>query len=355
MKKKVGILTYQWSSNQNFGAIIQCYAVQKMIEKEGYDSELVNYTPVQVGLKNKIFLFIFGKGFVEFSEKFLTKTKEYKTFEELKELNEKISTFIVGSDQVWRPIWWPSLVSRFFFDFVDDKNKKIAYAASFGVDRWEGDSELTEKIKKLVQRFNFISTREQSGIKVCKENFDVDAVCVLDPTMMLDKNDYQIILDDYKDKKHKEEKYIAHMLLDNTPKLTKISNEIAHYLKAKVNHIKGKEVIVFGKKKIKYNKVSQWLTYIKDSELIVTDSFHCTVFSIIFNKKFVVVSNSGRGISRLENLLSIMGLEDRFFTDIDQVIKSGILDEDIDYKEVEKKLEVHKNFSREFLKKALES
>ncbi|MGL4672846.1 MAG: polysaccharide pyruvyl transferase family protein [Cetobacterium sp.] len=93
--------------------------------------------------------------------------------------------------------------------------------------------------------------------------------------------------------------------------------------------------------------------YVKDAELVITDSFHCTVFSLIFNKKFVVVANPERGAARLENLLGIVGLRDRFFTDIKDVLKSGILDKTIDYVEVEKKLAVHREYSMNFLKRAL--
>ena len=111
---------------------------------------------------------------------------------------------------------------------------------------------------------------------------------------------------------------------------------------------------ILGKNITFYNKVSQWLTYLKDAELVITDSFHCTVFSIIFHKKFVVVANPERGVVRLETLLSKVGLEDRFFTDIKDVMKSGILNKEIDYDEVEKKLAVHRKYSMDFLKKALE-
>ena len=181
-----------------------------------------------------------------------------------------------------------------------------------------------------------------------------NAVCVLDPTLMILREDYQPILDDWQDKSHLKKKYIAHMLLDDTVELKKESQNIADYLKADINYIKGKSFKILGKDITFYNKVSQWLTYLKDTELVITDSFHCTVFSLIFHKKFVVVANKARGIARLETLLSKVGLEDRFFTDIKDVMKSGILDKEIDYNEVDKKLEVHRKYSMDFLKKALE-
>lgn len=348
---KIGILTFHYPSNKNFGGILQAYAVQKMFENQGNKVELINLIPFKETIKTKISTYITGNGFIDFSNKFLKVSNQCKTLEDLKMLNLKMSTFVVGSDQVWRPTWLKSYLSHYYFDFVDDKNKKIAYAASFGTDNWDGGYELTTKIKKLIQRFDYISVREESGVKICKEKFGVDATCVLDPTLMIDKNDYKIILDDYNSKHMKKEKFIAYMLLDDNSELRHQSKIMSNYLSVKNIHINGK--FLFKNKFFIYNKVSCWLNYIKNSELVVTDSFHCTVFSLIFNKKFVVVANPTRGTARLENLLGIVGLKERFFTDIKDVLKSGILDKDIDYVEVEKKLNIHREYSMNFLKKAL--
>lgn len=352
-RKKVGILTFHYPENRNFGAALQSYAIIKLYKKQKIEPELINFMANYPTWKRKILYWIEGKNFKEYAKKFL-EISSIK-FEDKEEINRKYHVFSVGSDQVWRPIWWKDQVKHYFFDFVDDNKKKIAYAASFGVDHWEGDDKLTAEIKPLIKRFDHISVREESGVDICKNTFGVDnAVCVLDPTLMIDREDYQPILDDWKDKSHLKRKYIAHMLLDDTEQLRNGSKKIADYLGAEINHIKGKSFNILGKTITLYNKVSQWLTYLKDAELVITDSFHCTVFSIIFHKKFVVVANPARGIARLETLLGKVGLEDRFFTNIDEVLKSGILDKEIDYQEVDKKLEVHRKYSMDFLKKALE-
>lgn len=347
--KKIGILTFHYPSNMNFGASLQAFAVNKLFK----NSKLIDYNPITESLNYKIKFLLGGRNFIDYCNKFLKTTKKCESFEDLKSLNKEFDIFVVGSDQVWRAKWLQDKLPHYYFDFVDDDKTKIAYAASFGVDFWEGDKKLTEKIKPLAQRFDYISVREESGIKICKDTFGIDAVCVLDPTLMIDKKDYQPILDDWKDDSHKKKKYIAHMLLDDTVELREESENIGKYLKAEINHIKGKDRKILGKTITFYNKVSQWLTYIKDAELVITDSFHCTVFSLIFNKKFLVVANPERGTARLENLLGIVGLKDRFFTNIKDVLKSGILDKSIDYIEVEKKLSVHREYSMSFLKKAL--
>lgn len=354
---KIGILTFQWANNRNFGASIQSFACKSLMNKTigKNDTKIINYNPTNFNFIKRIFHFFTGLSFNEYNNKFLKISKEICDSENLRKLNNEFDTFVVGSDQVWRTIWLKEKSLHYFFDFVNDDKKKIAYAASFGVDYWEGTPELTEKIKLLIKRFNHISVREESGIDICKNTFGIDnAVCVLDPTLMISREDYQPILDDWQDKSHLKKKYIAHMLLDDTKELKKESQNIADYLGAEINYIKGKSFKIFGKDITFYNKVSQWLTYLKDAELVITDSFHCTVFSLIFHKKFVVVANKARGVARLETLLSKAGLEDRFFTDIKDVMKSGILDKEIDYNEVDKKLEVHRKYSMDFLKKALE-
>lgn len=351
--EKVGILTFHFPENRNYGAALQSYACQKMIEKLNKNVYLIDYNPFKLSKIGKIIYKINGKNFREYSDKFLKKTEKCETFEDIKKLNKKLDIFVVGSDQVWRAKYTMPKTSIYYFDFVHKRKKKIAYGASFGVDFWEGSEELTNEIKALVQRFDYVSVREESGIKICNEILDIKAKCVLDPTLMIDKKDYNIILKEWKDKSHLEKKYIAHMLLDDTKKLREESKNIGKYLKANINYIKGKERKIFGKKIIFYNKVSQWLTYLKDSELVITDSFHCVVFSLIFNKQFIVVANSERGTSRLENLLEIVELKDRYFTNIDEVLKSGILEKKINYENVQEKLFLAKKYSLEFLKKAL--
>lgn len=351
--KKIGVLTFHFPENKNFGASLQSFAINKFLKNTGNNVELIDYCPYKISKKIKILNFFTGRKFIEYNKKILKLTKKVKNKEELKKLNEKFDIFIVGSDQVWRAKYLKSKLSHYYLDFVNEDKIKIAYAASFGVDFWEGDVELTKKIAYLAQKFNYVSVREESGIKICNDEFKINAVCVLDPTLMIKKEDYQIILDDWKNTKHKNKKYIAHMLLDDNMELRNESDKIGKYLSSEINYIKGKEIKILGKKITIYNKVSQWLTYLKDAELVITDSFHCTVFSLIFNKKFVVVANPNRGIARLENLLGIVGLKERFFTNIKDVMESGILDKEINYDEVEKKLNVHREYSMKFLKKAL--
>lgn len=353
MKKNIGILTFHYPENRNFGAALQSFAVIKLYEKLGLDAQIINFIPGKISYKGKILYLIEGQNFKKYCDKFL-KISKIK-FKDKEELNKKFDIFSVGSDQVWRPIWWRNQVKHYFLDFVNENKKKIAYAASFGVDFWEGDKELEEEIKILIKKFNYVSVREESGIKICKDIFFLENVSwVLDPTLMIDKQEYDYILEDWKDKTHKNRRYIAYMLLDETEEARKVSKKISEYLKSDIIYIKGKKFKIFGKVITKYNKVSQWLNYLKNAELVITDSFHCAIFSIIFHKKFIVISNRKRGVARLETLLKKFKLENRFFTNLQEILKSGILDREIDYEKVDQLLEKYKKLSLDFLKKALE-
>ncbi|WP_264080436.1 polysaccharide pyruvyl transferase family protein [Fusobacterium pseudoperiodonticum] len=176
--------------------------------------------------------------------------------------------------------------------------------ASFGVDFWEGKEPLTSEVKTLMKKFDSISVREESGIDICRETFGVDeAVNVLDPTLMLNREDYEAIINKTKNLKYEvKEKYIASMILDESSCITKTIDNIGENLNLRVEKIKGETINILGKKITFNNKVGEWLNYLKNVNLVITDSFYCVAFSIIFNKEFIVLANPERGIARLENI-----------------------------------------------------
>lgn len=276
--KKVGILTFHYAENKNFGAILQSYAMVTLLKKLNCSAKLIDYKFRDYSFLTKLKSNITGSKFYQFKNTFLDCTEPISE-DKLKELNEKFDAFVVGSDQVWRMKWLKNKVKHYFFDFVDTNKLKISYAASFGVDFWEGKEPLTSEVKELIKKGENLNLR--------------------------------------------------------------------------VEKIKGKTINILGKKITFYNKVGEWLNYLKNAELVVTDSFHCAVFSIIFNKKFIVIANPERGVARLENLLTKVGLKNRFFTDLEILKNSKILREEIDYFLVENKLEKDRKKSMDFLKKAL--
>lgn len=353
MKKsvKVGILTFHYSNN-NFGALLQTFAILNAVKAFGLDVKVIDFEPEKSnGTKQRIFdfiRFVLGYNFSKFRKNYIDIQPIGK---DLNDLNKKLDTFIVGSDQVWRYRENHNNLCRYFFDFVNNENKKISYAASFGLDKWHGKDDITEKIGTLVKRFDYISVREASGVKICKDIMNVDGALVLDSTLLLDKNYYEIIINSEFKRNDGKNNLLSYMLLDDT-------NENKSFFKsfAKNNNLKFKKL-----KGIKisnkydfwmFNSVAKWLYYIRKSELIVTDSFHCVVFSLIFNKKFIALSNPNRGITRIENLLGLIDRKDRLFYNLNDMDEK-ILESDFDYEKINRIIKRERNKSLDFLKKSL--
>lgn len=246
--------------------------------------------------------------------------------------------FIVGSDQVWRPLYNWGEIEKMFLSFIpkEKKIKRISYAASFGTDEWEYTPEETTKCSELLSRFDAVSVREIDGIDLCKEYFKrEDAVCVLDPTLLLDRNDYE-------------------NLCKNVPRLEE--NTLCAYILDLNNDIEFKLKTIADKKRLKLKIVSadnnctlsvpEWIAMFRDAKCIITDSFHGTVFSIIFNKEFYSITNIERGGCRFTSLLSQFGLMHHLNNSIEDITLNDTI---IDWSLVNKKRNLLQQFSTNYL------
>ncbi len=205
-----------------------------------------------------------------------------------------------------------------FLDFVQDKQvKRIAYAASFGTDEWEFSPEMTSICASLVQKFDFVSVREDSGVRLCKEHLGVNAVHALDPTLLLTRDDYIHLIEAEKEPKSNGNlfNYILDPDTSKTDFINRVSEEMGlqpfQVLPKYQAETRTKEDV---KKRIKdcvFPGVSTWLRAFMDAKMTIVDSFHGMVFSIIFNRPFWVLGNVNRGMSRFTSLLKLFHLEDR--------------------------------------------
>lgn len=221
--------------------------------------------------------------------------------------------FIVGSDQVWREDYSPS-ITRFFLDFLpeDDKRSRVAYAASFGKSKEYITREHMPRCRELLHRFDAVSVREYEGLDILKRDFGYDrGVKVLDPTLLLSADDYrrQIKGKDFLDS---VQPHVSAYILDESEDKKAVLAEVASRLKLSVTTFSGK---YRGEKML---TVSQWLAEFESAGFVVTDSFHGCVFSIIFHKPFVAIANKDRGIDRFVSLLRDAGLEDRLVYSYDE-------------------------------------
>lgn len=344
MRRKVAILNLQ--ETNNFGACLVAFALQTVIENLGCKAEIIDFRTlgkVSQKSKNKMALLKAGVLFEKFRKQFLRRTSVCYNFDDLCELNSKYDTFVVGSDQVWRYSYVAKYLKMFFLDFVNDDKLLLSYAASFGVDYWEGKEDTISEVSSYLKRFAAVSVRESSGEKICKNVFGVKATQVLDPTLLLNQQDYEAIINAEKSLVECGKRYIAYMLLDE-------NSEVFQNLQKTASSQNLELVDIYKDEDGNYRSMGNWLHLIKNAEYVVTDSFHCVCFSLIFQKNFVCTVNFSRGVSRLQSLLESLHLEDRLV----QVWEENVCDNlKIDYEKVNPILLDLQKKSRNFIIESL--
>ena len=254
----------------------------------------------------------------------------------------------MGSDQVWNPnITKDFGIEAFFLDFVPDNKRKIAYAASFGESDWIPTKQ-DKHIKGLLQRFDRISVRELTGINICKDTFGItDVNVVVDPVFLLDN--YASILGNVKKQK---DNIVCYPLCTNDTIKT-VFNEAStdlHLLPISfAKSIGGNGINV----KL-FSSIQYWLRRINQASMVVTNSFHCMAFCIIFRKNFIVTPPHKGRESRIVSMLEQLGIPDRYVQSIeDYRHRKFDLYNDIDYVEVSARLNVLRMKALDFLKESL--
>ncbi len=365
---KVGIMTLPLRGN--YGGVLQAYALQRFLKNNQVNAILIDRAwdrSESSGLLYQVQKFIFHhfiwRNVIQFSKKWIQpRTNKIASQIEMMKINEHgFDAIIVGSDQVWRVEFTGGVKNNYFLDFLkNDATKRIAYAPSFGTKDWKGTPEQTAKIKKLLKKFTAISVRERSGVTICKDFFGVNTENVLDPTFLLDKDEYLNILPK-KFRKKNSVKLVTY-ILDKSEIKCELIKGIAKRKRLTVKSINVKKNPMDLRKKVAldiynyaYPSVYSWIRGFRDADFIVTDSFHGTVFSIIFQKQFIVFGNNHRGMERFISILETLGLSDRLIYDLETADLNPIIDKIIDYDIVKSKLDVEIEKSKRFLMEALRS
>ncbi|WP_318311064.1 polysaccharide pyruvyl transferase family protein [Flagellimonas crocea] len=363
---KVGILTLPLKGN--YGGVLQAYALLTFLKKKGYNAFLVDRQwdirkkkTISYWIQKFFFHHFLIKNVKRFSDRWIVpRTNKIDSQSEMINLNkDNFDAFIVGSDQVWRVEHTGGVKNNFFLDFVEDPNvKRISYAPSFGKDSVDVKEKERKTISKLLKKFTAISVRESSGIDICKNQFDVDAIQVVDPTLLLSAKEYLPIIESKINRS--QTKVLTTYVLDNSFEKNEKIQEIANVLGLKVKSINYKKnpSLLLKKPSLDiynyvYPSVSNWLRGFQEADFVVTDSFHGTLFSIIFRKQFIVIGNEKRGMARFQSILSMLELEDRLITSSDKSY-IDLLDKPIDYSKTEKILSKEIAKSSDFLLNALE-
>ena len=377
---KIGILTQPllW----NYGGILQNYALQTVLIRMGHDAVTIDRRPTYVQpsfiFRIKLYLkYLIKSLFKEapsqswstqiseeivevltlntsvFINKHIKRTEKTisKKLSDI-EAKYKFDAYVVGSDQVWVPSY--SLES--FLNFVNRKDViKVAYAASCGNDSWMDYDILRDRCIKLASSFSGISVREDYLLDKVSFYLGNHIRQVLDPTMLLSKDDYFKL---FKSNSAEVQPYIFSYILDTDCKKSLLVHEIANKLGLPIKE---------GNPKIDYRKVTKrtlnsaifppvenWLSGLANASFVITDSFHGTAFSILFNKKFGVFGNEGRGIKRQESILKLFGLSNRVIH-LDAPIEVTNILEDINYSNVNKIIDYYRKESLDFLNVSLNS
>ncbi len=363
--KRIAIITL--NSYFNYGNRLQSYALQKIIRdlsknnlvetiwikkyKSKLEKKIITYNNIRnyiINRHNWKHLIDTGKcfydaireyNFKKFSDKYIYSVFDYEV---KSNLNSRYEYFIVGSDQIWNPEYTD--LKNEFLQFAD-RNKRIAYAASFGVSAIK--SSKVDVVKRGLEGIDFISVREYAGAKIVKDLTGREVPVLVDPTLLLTTDEWDKIIE--RPVWYRDEKYILVYFLSKLPdKIKKDIHNLSEQYKLKIVDLMDKENIDYF-----CSPPSEFLYLIKNCFLMYTDSFHGTVFSILNKRPFVTCSREG-GInmdSRIDTLLSMFHLENRKISKENNYEIANPME--IEFPYVEAILERERQRSKEFLCKAL--
>lgn len=362
----------------NYGGYLQCYALMETLREMGHQVYFLQRentpTPSVVktlldgikrimemcGLKCLVYafekktnsgLFYKTRNFREFTRLYIkTCSPVLRTTEQVRDFckSHHINAYITGSDQIWRGKYSRS-VNDSFLGFASRTALKIAYAPSFGSDKWEYNAEQTDFINNQLKTFSAISVREASGIKLLQDNVCLSCTpkLVLDPTFLLNKEHYEKIAQ-CEARRYGVLTYILNNDAIKQNMITSFCTDLNLQSYSVINPNTNSTTVRGGQG----YKVEQWIAGFRDASYVITDSFHATVFSIIFNKPFWVFENESRGNSRLLNILQMFGCEGRLVS-FDMNLESVDWTTPVDWERVNKKKDCLIKESLSFLRKAL--
>lgn len=369
-KKKIGILTFH--NAHNYGAVLQAYALKTKLNRMGHEASVLNYQNKYIARNyRKVFHIDFWKRdilpsrwgkvlrevrdvfyglpewqrqwkvFEDFiTEKLLDGDSRQLTFEEVEAKN--CDVYVLGSDQIWARELTHGMDPAYFGQFAPEK-KKISYAASVP----NGSIPENEKpfFKQYLESLSHISVREEKLAQALRDLTDREVDTVIDPTLLLEREDYESLL---YEKPLKQEDYVFAYFVVENEMVSRCAKKAAELLGCELIELHYKKTPqINGENMIFDAGPSEFLTYIRDAKMVVTNSFHGTVFSILFQKKFYSVYKEN---GRIDNLLGFLGLTERHIMTESEIQPTV----DINYELAADKLREYRKQSVDFLKKGIE-
>lgn len=346
---KVALLTI-WRQ-MNYGAELQAYATVKMLKNLGCDVKMINILlsdQIKPNFNGRVGRLISSIGpihkkFESFWEN-IPVTQRYHTLTELQRNPPKADVYMVGSDQVWNPDITREFAKLYFLDFGDEKVRRVSYASSFGTPSWNAE-DLTKEVGDLLHQFSYISCREKSGTDILSNTFGLASSLVLDPTLLFPS--YVELTGTIT---HKNT--LLYYPLYHDPSLLDYSVGLAKRLNLRlVNNKWSKNILgAFAWDSL---SIEEWVKNIAESQFVVTRSFHGLAFSILYKKQFAIIASKNNRGTRILNLLSLLGLSDRYYDSFESCEEAKPWANPIDYDLVMEKLENLRRESIYYLKEAL--
>ncbi len=377
--KKTAIVT-QFYKSFNYGGVIQAYALQNCLRELGVENELAQvdfysgqgFKKRQAAQQTRRYPLPFRvyrkacqliercllarrKGrFERFKAEHMAVSDVVYSDANIQQANQRYDCFVAGSDQIWNP---SQSCDAFFLTFAEENCRKISYAASIGVD--SVSQEYLRYIVPLIDRFDAVSVREPSAVKILEGHVHKPVSCVLDPTLLLSKERWEKLCHPSGQKGD----YIFVYLLGNSERGYRLAQEVSEKLHTRVvlvpfgaRHVRKSVMQLHGKWALSASP-ADFLSLVHDARYVITDSFHGAVFSLIFHKSFCAIERVDGGSSspmnaRLYDLLGTAGLPDRLQRDAAGAV--AVLQEPIDFASVDARLAERIEYSKDFLRRALE-
>jgi polysaccharide pyruvyl transferase WcaK-like protein len=363
---KIGIITYANASN--YGALLQAYALQTFLECRGHEVVLLNYAWTH---KYSIWQIIrsrrlstlcrkaqenINRSIADGFRKHLHLSSLYDTVADVQKHFPKCDVYIVGSDQVWNTVANRDKLQLVFLDFVDDSVKRLSYAVSFGLERI--NSELHKEVGRLMRKFSAISVRERTAVKLVKQVSGCHAEWLCDPTLLLSDDQYRKLAQASQVNVRSDARFIFSYFLSWST-----ANRDAYITCLKKaltigfeKSEKARSTLWLGGMLGLHDKieVSEWLCRVMQSSFVVTNSFHGTIFAILFQKPFITVllsQNAAAMNDRIVSLLARLGLSDRMFDNFDERRLLTVVHSEINWEDVDKRIKDWRSETEVFFSK----
>lgn len=366
---KVAVITRHAISN--YGSLLQAIATQQMIEQLGHICEIIDYVREDESyfkyektilasksnwnnsvIKKALYLLlrqpesiIAGKKFEKEQRNYLKLTRRYVTYDELLEDKPIADIYMTGSDQVWGPVANGVYDNVYCLSFTNETEKTISYAASFG--HTDMTAELEEYYKEWLNRYDHISVREESAEEILKK-MGIEALQVIDPTLLFASSYWDTYI-----KPIKQKNYVLVYQIHNDRRVGEYASKVAKAKGLKLIRISASlhQMIREGSF-VWLPEIGEFLSYIKNADCMITDSFHGTAFAIIFNTPFVEVLPNNNTGTRNMSILKMTGLSNRILKSNNDVELAG---KKIDFAEVNGILAKKRDESVRILKSMIEN